>query len=146
MGYKRCEVLASSNILQYMCDFIHVLIFVIISKCRKNSKSTNIVIDTTHSSTQVTKTPYPETSQFHNGYSDAHASLSHAYTKPWRYVLIIMLVSNTHLQLSCVWLGVDPRTDTTKDIMYLGGVGWGVLYDHSIRKITFPLIINKIFA
>jgi hypothetical protein len=28
-----------------MCDFIHVLIFVIVSKCRKNPKLTNIMIE-----------------------------------------------------------------------------------------------------
>jgi hypothetical protein len=31
-------------ILQYLCDFIHVLIFVTVSKCRKSPKLTNIVI------------------------------------------------------------------------------------------------------
>src|SRR6202022_2476475 len=40
----RFKVFASYNILQYLCDFIHVLIFVIVSKCRKNLKLTNIVI------------------------------------------------------------------------------------------------------
>jgi serine/threonine protein kinase len=35
---------ASYNILQYLCDFIHVLIFVTVSKCRKSPKLTNIVI------------------------------------------------------------------------------------------------------
>ena len=37
------KVFASYNILQYVCDFIHVLIFVIVSKCRKSPKLTNIV-------------------------------------------------------------------------------------------------------
>jgi hypothetical protein len=32
------RVFASYNILQYLCDFIHVLIFVIVSKCRKKSQ------------------------------------------------------------------------------------------------------------
>ena len=41
IGFK---VFASYNILQYSCDFVHVLIFVTISKCRKNPKLTNIVI------------------------------------------------------------------------------------------------------
>ena len=36
--YTRFKVFASHNILQYMCDFIHVLIFVVVSKCRKNPK------------------------------------------------------------------------------------------------------------
>jgi hypothetical protein len=40
----RFKVIASYNILQYLCDFIHVLIFVIVSKCRKSPKLTNIVI------------------------------------------------------------------------------------------------------
>jgi hypothetical protein len=40
----RFKVFASYNILQYLCDFIHVLIFVTISKCRKSPKLTNIVI------------------------------------------------------------------------------------------------------
>ena len=31
----RFKVFASYNILQYLCDFIHVLIFVTVSKCRK---------------------------------------------------------------------------------------------------------------
>ena len=39
------KVFASYNILQYMCDFIHVLIFVTVSKCRKSPKLANIVID-----------------------------------------------------------------------------------------------------
>jgi hypothetical protein len=34
----RFKVFASYNILQYMCDFIHVLIFVTVSKCRKSPK------------------------------------------------------------------------------------------------------------
>ena len=38
------KVFSSYNILQYLCDFIHVLIFVIVSKCRKSPKLTNIVI------------------------------------------------------------------------------------------------------
>src|ERR1700736_1778960 len=40
------EVFASYNILQYLSDFIHVLIFVTVSKCRKSPKLTNIVIKT----------------------------------------------------------------------------------------------------
>jgi hypothetical protein len=40
----RFKVFASYNILQYLCDFIHVLIFVAVSKCRKSPKLTNIVI------------------------------------------------------------------------------------------------------
>ena len=39
------KVFASYNILQYLCDFIHVLIFVIVSKCWKRSKLMNIVIN-----------------------------------------------------------------------------------------------------
>jgi hypothetical protein len=38
------KVFASYNILQYMCDCIHVLIFVTVSKCRKSPKLTSIVI------------------------------------------------------------------------------------------------------
>ena len=38
------KVFASYNILQNLCDFIHVLKFVIVSKCRKSPKLTNIVI------------------------------------------------------------------------------------------------------
>jgi hypothetical protein len=34
----RFKVFASYNILQYPCDFIDVLIFVTVSKCRKNSQ------------------------------------------------------------------------------------------------------------
>ena len=37
-------IFASYNILKYLCDFIHVIIFVTVSKCRKNPKLTNIVI------------------------------------------------------------------------------------------------------
>ena len=40
----RFKVFAAYNILQYVCDFIHVLIFVTISKCWKSPKLTNIVI------------------------------------------------------------------------------------------------------
>ena len=40
----RFKVFASYNILQYLYDFIHVLIFETVSKCWKNPKSTNIVI------------------------------------------------------------------------------------------------------
>jgi hypothetical protein len=43
----RFKVFASYNILQYLCDFIHVLIFVTVSKCQKSPKLTNIVINTT---------------------------------------------------------------------------------------------------
>ena len=32
----RFKVFASYNILQYLCDFIYVLIFVTVSKCREN--------------------------------------------------------------------------------------------------------------
>ena len=39
----RFKVFASYNILQYLCDFIHVLIFVVVSKCQKSSNLTNIV-------------------------------------------------------------------------------------------------------
>jgi hypothetical protein len=38
------KVYASYNILRYLCAFIHVLIFVPVSKCRKSPKLTNIVI------------------------------------------------------------------------------------------------------
>ena len=41
----RFKVFASYNILRYLCDFIHFLIFVIVSKCQKNPKLTNIVIN-----------------------------------------------------------------------------------------------------
>jgi hypothetical protein len=41
----RFKVFASYKILQYLCDFIHVLIFVTVSKCRKSPKLTNIVIN-----------------------------------------------------------------------------------------------------
>ena len=34
----RFKVIAYYNIFQYLCDFIHVLIFVIVSKCRKKSQ------------------------------------------------------------------------------------------------------------
>ena len=37
------KVFASYNILQYLCDSIHVLIFVNLSKCRKNLKLTIIM-------------------------------------------------------------------------------------------------------
>jgi hypothetical protein len=40
----RFKVFASYNILQYLCDFIHVLVFVTVSKCRKSPKLTNVVI------------------------------------------------------------------------------------------------------
>ena len=40
----RFKVFASHNILQYLCDFIHVIIFVIVSKCRKSPKLTNKVM------------------------------------------------------------------------------------------------------
>jgi hypothetical protein len=40
----RFKVFASYNFLQYLCDFIHVRLFVIVSKCRKSPKLTNIVI------------------------------------------------------------------------------------------------------
>jgi hypothetical protein len=39
----RFKVFASYNILQNPCDFIHVLIFVTVSKCQKNPKLTNIM-------------------------------------------------------------------------------------------------------
>ena len=42
------KVFASYNILQYPCDFIHVLIFVTVSKCRKSPKLMNIVIEVSH--------------------------------------------------------------------------------------------------
>jgi hypothetical protein len=42
----RFKVFASYHILQYLCDFIHVLIFVTVSKCRKNPKLTNVVFFT----------------------------------------------------------------------------------------------------
>jgi hypothetical protein len=38
------KVFASYNILQYMCDFIHVLTFETVSKCQKSPKVTNIVM------------------------------------------------------------------------------------------------------
>jgi hypothetical protein len=46
----RFKVIASYNILQYLCDFIDVLIFIIVSKCWKNPKLTNIgiIIENTH--------------------------------------------------------------------------------------------------
>jgi hypothetical protein len=41
----RFKVFASYNILQYLCDFIHVLKFVTVSKCQKrNPKLRNVVI------------------------------------------------------------------------------------------------------
>ena len=38
------KVFASYNISQYVCHFIHALIFVTVSKCRKSPKLTNVVI------------------------------------------------------------------------------------------------------
>ena len=40
----RFKVFASYNILQCLCDFIHVLIFVTFSKCRKSPKLTNTLM------------------------------------------------------------------------------------------------------
>ena len=40
----RFKVYASYNILQYPCGYIHVLIFVTVSKCQKSPKLTNIVM------------------------------------------------------------------------------------------------------
>ena len=40
----RFKVFACYNILQYLCDVIHVLIFATVSKYRKSPKLTNIVI------------------------------------------------------------------------------------------------------
>jgi hypothetical protein len=40
----RFKIFASYNILHCLCDFIHVPIFVTVSKCRKSPKLTNIVI------------------------------------------------------------------------------------------------------
>ena len=45
----RFKVFASYNILRDLCDFIHVLIFVTVSKFRKSPKLTNIVIIATAS-------------------------------------------------------------------------------------------------
>ena len=42
------KALASYNILQYLCDYIHVLMFVNVSKCRKSPKITNIVLRKNH--------------------------------------------------------------------------------------------------
>ena len=42
------KVFASNNILQYLCDFIHALTFVIVSKCWKSPKLTNVVIKLQH--------------------------------------------------------------------------------------------------
>ena len=42
----RFKVFTSYNILQYLSDFIHVLIFGPISKCQKSPKLMNIVIKT----------------------------------------------------------------------------------------------------
>ena len=55
----RFKVFASFNILQYLCDFIHVLIFVSVSKCRKSPKLTNIVILATISSPQPPLVRWP---------------------------------------------------------------------------------------
>ena len=44
----RFKVFASYNILQHLCDFIHVLIFVTVSKCRKCPRLANIVIYALH--------------------------------------------------------------------------------------------------
>ena len=41
----RFKVFAPYNILQYLCDYIHVLIVVTVSKCRKSPKLTNILIN-----------------------------------------------------------------------------------------------------
>jgi len=38
------KIFTSYNLLRYLCHFIHVLIFVTVSKCRKSPKLTNIVI------------------------------------------------------------------------------------------------------
>jgi hypothetical protein len=40
----RFKVFASYNILQYLCDFIHVLRFETVSKCQKSPKLMNIMI------------------------------------------------------------------------------------------------------
>jgi hypothetical protein len=41
----RFKVFASYNILLYLCDFIHDLIFVFVAKCRKSPKLSNIYSD-----------------------------------------------------------------------------------------------------
>jgi len=45
----RFKVFASYNILQYLRNFIHVLIFVTVSKCQKNPKFMIIVINAQNS-------------------------------------------------------------------------------------------------
>ena len=55
----RFKIFAIYNILQYLCDFIHVLIFVTVSKCCKSPKLTNIVIhDYFHNSLRRTWLPF----------------------------------------------------------------------------------------
>ena len=53
----RFKVFASHDILQYLCDFIHVLIFVIVSKCQKSPKLTNIVM---HDATRDGSPPFKD--------------------------------------------------------------------------------------
>ena len=40
------KVFTSYNIVQSLCDFVHVLMFVNVSKCQKNPKLTNTVLRT----------------------------------------------------------------------------------------------------
>ena len=73
----RFKVFASNNILQYLCDFIHVLIFVIVSKCWKNPKLTNIVIVLVHSRMVLTQTNNSGPTKIHLSWD------THQILVPW---------------------------------------------------------------
>ena len=64
------KVFASYNILQYPSDFIHVLIFVTISKCPKSPKLTKIVInlniDMYHGGVKIDPYMFTLKNHFHN--------------------------------------------------------------------------------
>ena len=53
----RFKVFNTYNTLQYLCDFIHVLIFVTVLKCRKSPKLTNTVINVNVKLNPIESTP-----------------------------------------------------------------------------------------
>ena len=85
----RFKIFATYNILQNLCDFIYVLIFVIVSKCRKSPKLMNIVIYMVFMNTKM------YTSPLHSrrcGVNIYYANMTRCNTH-WRWTTYLILQS-----------------------------------------------------
>ena len=104
----RFKVLASFYILQYLCDFIYVLIFVTVSKCRKSPKLTNIVITDKNVHDFVSVADIHRCFHLHDHLLPDEATSQHSCR--CRALRECTLLCSDHVHVHGVrWAGIDDR-------------------------------------